>query len=118
MATPTFRYRTLTLAIGLLCGSVQAEEAQTVQGSTEHVTVIGQAASLDKSLKEKRRSDSISDVVSADGVAQLPDANAAEALQRMPGVTVERDQGEGRYVTVRGLGAGLNAVSILSLIHI
>ena len=112
MATPTFRYRTLTLAIGLLCGSVQAEEAQTVQGSTEHVTVIGQAASLDKSLKEKRRSDSISDVVSADGVAQLPDANAAEALQRMPGVTVERDQGEGRYVTVRGLGAGLNAVSI------
>lgn len=112
MATPTFRYRTLALAIGLLCGSVQAEEAQTVQGSTEHVTVIGQAASLDKSLKEKRRSDSISDVVSADGVAQLPDANAAEALQRMPGVTVERDQGEGRYVTVRGLGAGLNAVSI------
>ena len=118
MATPTFRYRTLALSIGLLCGSVQADtagqtdEEVTVQGNTEHVTVIGQAARLDKALKEQRRSDSISNVVSADGVAQLPDANAAEALQRVPGVTVERDQGEGRYVTVRGLGAGLNAVSI------
>ena len=118
MATPIFRYRTLALSIGLLCGSVQADtagqtdEEVTVQGNTEHVTVIGQAARLDKALKEQRRSDSISNVVSADGVAQLPDANAAEALQRVPGVTVERDQGEGRYVTVRGLGAGLNAVSI------
>lgn len=101
MATPTFRYRTLALSIGLLCGSVQADPAGrtddevTVQGNTEHVTVIGQAARLDKALKEQRRSDSISNVVSADGVAQLPDANAAEALQRVPGVSVERDQGKG-----------------------
>ena len=54
MATPIFRYRTLALSIGLLCGSVQADTAGqtddevTVQGNTEHVTVIGQAARLDK----------------------------------------------------------------------
>ena len=82
------------------------------QPATEHVNVVGQAASIDKSLKEQRRSDSVKSVVSADGVAQLPDENVAEAVQRLPGVSVERDQGEGRFVSVRGLGPDLNAVTI------
>ena len=51
-------------------------------------------------------------MVHADGIGQLPDDNAAEALQRIPGVSTERDQGEGRFVSVRGLGADLNAVTI------
>ncbi|MBB2496778.1 TonB-dependent receptor [Aquipseudomonas ullengensis] len=82
------------------------------ENATEHVSVVGQAASLDQALKEQRRSDSVESVVHADGVAQLPDQNAAEALQRLPGVSVERDQGEGRFVSVRGLGPDLNAVTI------
>jgi TonB-dependent receptor len=107
----TFHYPFLVLA--LLASASYAEETNQEDGGIrEHVTVIGQAASIDKALKEQRRSDSISSVVHADGVAQLPDDNAAEALQRMPGVSVERDQGEGRYVSVRGLGADLNSVSI------
>ena len=84
-----------------------AEEA-----ATEHVNVVGQAASMDQALKEQRRSDSVKSTVHADGVAQLPDENAAEAAQRLPGVAVERDQGEGRFVSVRGLGPDLNSVSI------
>ncbi|PWR20920.1 TonB-dependent receptor [Zavarzinia compransoris] len=83
-----------------------------VPGATEHVNVIGQAASIGEALSEQRRSDAIESVVHADGVAQLPDENAAEALQRLPGVSVERDQGEGRFVSVRGLGPDLNAVTI------
>lgn len=79
---------------------------------TEHVNVVGQAASLDQALKEQRRADQIESVVHADGVAQLPDQNAAEAVQRLPGVSVERDQGEGRFVSVRGLGPDLNSVTI------
>lgn len=86
--------------------------AQDVAGDTEHVNVVGQAASIDQALKEQRRSDSVESVVHADGVAQLPDQNAAEAVQRLPGVSVERDQGEGRFVSVRGLGPDLNAVTI------
>ncbi|MWV11216.1 TonB-dependent receptor [Pseudomonas sp. R-28-1W-6] len=84
----------------------------TDEAAVEHVNVVGQAASMDLSLKEQRRSDSVESVVHADGVAQLPDENAAEALQRLPGVSVERDQGEGRFVSVRGLGPDLNSVSI------
>ena len=82
------------------------------QTATEHVEVVGQAASIDQALKEQRSAGSIKSVVHADGVAQLPDENVAEAVQRLPGVSVERDQGEGRFVSVRGLGPDLNSVTI------
>ncbi|MEC5318692.1 TonB-dependent receptor [Brenneria populi subsp. brevivirga] len=101
-----FRLSALAIAIGGLTVSALAEE------TTEHVEVIGQAASIAQALNEQRASDSVRSVVHADGVAQLPDDNAAEALQRLPGVSVERDQGEGRYVSVRGLGPDLNSVQI------
>lgn len=80
--------------------------------ATEHVDVVGQAAAISQALKEQRSADSIKSVVHADGVAQLPDENVAEAAQRLPGVSVERDQGEGRFVSVRGLGPDLNSVTI------
>src|SRR3546814_14483065 len=72
------------------------------QTTTEHVEVVGQAASIDQALKEQRSADSIKSVVHADGVAQLPDENVAEAVQRLPGISVERDQGEGRFVSEIG----------------
>lgn len=78
----------------------------------EKVQVFGQAVQIDKALNEQRNSNSIESVVHADGIGQLPDDNAAEALQRLPGVSVENDQGEGRFVTVRGLAPELNAVTI------
>ena len=101
---------TLT-ALALAIASERLHAAETA-GQTEHIEVVGQAASIDQALKEQRRSDSIKSVVHADGVAQLPDENVAEAAQRMPGVSVERDQGEGRFVSVRGLGPDLNSVTI------
>ena len=99
---------TLTaLALAIACERLNAAEA-----ATEHVDVVGQAAAIDSALKEQRSSDSIKSVVHADGVAQLPDENVAEAVQRLPGISVERDQGEGRFVSVRGLGPDLNSVTI------
>lgn len=99
-------------ALALAIASERLSAAETTIGATEHVEVVGQAASLDKALKEQRNSDSIESVVHADGVAQLPDANVAEAVQRLPGISIERDQGEGRFVSVRGLGPDLNSVTI------
>ncbi|MDE3736446.1 TonB-dependent receptor [Metapseudomonas resinovorans] len=98
-------------ALALALANV-APAAESAAGATEHVDVIGQAASIDQALKEQRNSDRVESVVHADGVAQLPDENAAEAVQRLPGVAVERDQGEGRFVSVRGLGPDLNSVTI------
>lgn len=76
------------------------------------VVTTGQAAALRSALDKQTRAQGIVNVVHADGIGQLPDNNAAEALARMPGVSVERDQGEGRFIRVRGLGPDYNAVNI------
>ncbi|KAA5840377.1 TonB-dependent receptor [Pseudomonas chlororaphis] len=105
---------TLTaLAMAIASERLSAADADADSSkTTEHLEVVGQAASIDQALKEQRSADSIKSVVHADGVAQLPDENVAEAAQRLPGISVERDQGEGRFVSVRGLGPDLNSVTI------
>jgi len=101
-------FRISLLALAVSAGSAWAEEPLVM----EHVEVIGQAVSIDEALREQRSSDSVKSVVHADGIGQLPDDNAAEALQRIPGLSVERDQGEGRFVSVRGIAPDLNSVTI------
>lgn len=111
MAMPFRQIRTAGFRVSLLTVAIAAAPAWAQQ-AVERVEVIGQAASIDKALREQKSSDSIKSVVHADGVGQLPDDNAAEALQRIPGLSVERDQGEGRFVSVRGLAPDLNSVTI------
>ncbi len=62
--------------------------------------------------QQKRGARNILDSVSADAMGRFPDDNAAEALRRIPGVSMEIDQGEGRFVVVRGVDASLNNVTI------
>jgi TonB-dependent receptor len=76
------------------------------------VVITGQRAMLAKSIAAQDKADNIVSALSSDDIGNLPDKNAAEALARLPGVSVQRDQGEGRYVAVRGLGPDLNAVTI------
>ena len=103
---PGFRLSALALAITVSTPlAVQAQQPEVVD-------VIGQAAQLEQALDDQRRANTIKSVVHADAIGQLPDDNAAEALQRIPGLSVERDQGEGRFVRVRGLGSDLNSVTI------
>ena len=88
------------------------KEEQEARKKLESVIVTGQAANLRGALDAQQAAQGIVSVVHADGIGQLPDNNAAEALARLPGVSIERDQGEGRFVRVRGLGPDLNGVSI------
>ena len=101
--------------------TVQVSEQQVVNANVllnegeqevEEVLVIGQAAQLQRALERQRYADGIISAVNSDAIGELPDANAAEALQRIPGLSIERDQGEGRFVRVRGLGSDYNAVSV------
>ncbi len=85
------------------------------QGALEEIVVYGQAASAGKALNQMRAADNLVSIVSADFVGQFPDENVSEALQRLSGVFIERDQGEGRFVGVRGLSPGLNVASINGL---
>jgi TonB-dependent receptor len=89
------------------------EIALRLRGFEETVTVEaplleGQA----RALNQQQNSTRIVNVVSADQIGNFPDPNAAEALQRVPAISIERDQGEGRYVLVRGTEARLNSMTI------
>jgi len=81
--------------------------AAPVDGATapeEEIVITGFRASLQNALSQKRRSDQIIDAITAEDIADFPDANLAESIQRLPGVSIDRDNGEGRSITVRGLG--------------
>jgi TonB-dependent receptor len=65
-----------------------------------------------RALNQQRMADHIGNVVSADAIGRFPDPNVAEALQRTPGIAIERDQGEGRYINVRGAPAEFSQVAI------
>ncbi len=78
----------------------------------ENVIVTGQAASANKALNQQRSADHLISVITSDSIGQLPDENVSEALQRVSGVFIERDQGEGRYVGIRGIDSNLNASTI------
>src|SRR5690606_20370236 len=80
--------------------------------SVEDMLVIGQRANLSSALSRQRGSDTIENVLTRDAVGQFPDQNVAEVLRRVAGVNVLNDQGEGRFVSVRGLDPNLNAASI------
>lgn len=116
--SPTSSPLSALAAVALLAmaGSARAQTTPALPATpavpTQTVVVTGQAANLRNALDAQQEADRIVSVVRADGIGQLPDSNAAEALQRLPGVSVENDQGEGRYVRVRGLGPDLNSVSI------
>ncbi len=104
------RVTTVTVSAGevaqaslTLGAEVVAMEAFVIEGNRE-----GQA----RALQLKRTAPNVVDVVSADSIGKLPDGNAAEAVRRLPGVFAEIDQGEGRYIVVRGIDSNLNNVTI------
>src|SRR6478736_2580418 len=66
------------------------------------VMVTGYRASLEKALEIKRSEAGVVDAIVAEDVADFPDLNLAESLQRIPGVSITRDAGEGRNISVRG----------------
>ncbi len=79
---------------------------------TEELYVVGTKASIISAIEKQRESDQIISVIDSDALGEFPDTTAAEALRRISGISVENDQGEGRYVTVRGLSGDLNNISV------
>jgi TonB-dependent receptor len=78
----------------------------------EEITVTGYRLAQITALQDKKSSQVIKESVTADDAGKLPDQNAGETLARVVGVAVTTDQGEGRYVTIRGIDAALSNVTI------
>lgn len=80
------------------------DEVQTTSEDTQEIVVTGVRAAIARGLETKRNANSIVDSISAEDIGKLPDSNIAEAIQRVPGVAIDRSGGEGRYITINGLG--------------
>src|SRR4030095_4685265 len=65
-----------------------------------------------RALNQQKTAANITNVVSADQIGSFPDGNAAETVQRIPGISITKDQGEGRYVNIRGTDPRLNSMMI------
>jgi iron complex outermembrane recepter protein len=91
-----------------------AQEATSTETSAalEEVVVTGYRQALHNAIDEKRNADAMVDVIRSEDIADFPDANLAESLQRLPGVSIDRDNGEGRTITVRGLGSDFTRVRL------
>lgn len=98
-----------------LCSVSYAQAAESGGPQVEEVVVTGYRQALRSALDEKRDTAAMVDVINAEDIADFPDANLAESLQRLPGVSIDRDNGEGRSITVRGLGSDFTRVRINGL---
>ncbi|RZA31896.1 MAG: TonB-dependent receptor, partial [Lysobacteraceae bacterium] len=114
----TFQLSATALAVAAFLGQAQAQETtqpqeQPAADAPSTVVVTGFRASLNSALNVKKNTDGIVDVIKAEDIAKFPDANLAESLQRVPGVSLARgDGGEGKQISVRGLNAGFTRVRI------
>src|SRR6059058_860932 len=125
------RHRLISLAVASACAAFLPAYAQDTNGSaagvatptdpavtapaaepggTNTVHVTGIRAAMQSTLNLKRNSDGIVDGIVADDIGKFPDTNLAESLQRISGVSIDRNRGEGAQVTVRGVGPDLNMV--------
>ena len=119
---PTAGIRSVNGKVWLMGGSMlaamvlmasAAHAQQVAANGVEEVTVTGYAASLEKATNAKRNSNTFSDTVFAEDIGKFPDTNLAESLNRIPGVTINREiDGEGINVSIRGLGTNFTKVTL------
>jgi len=116
------RRTAVACAVMAMAAAAQAQTAAPAAGAAaarpaaadapQRIEITGFRASLESALNKKREDSGIVDVIRSEDIAKFPDTNLAESLQRIPGVVIDRDAGEGRNITVRGLGSDFTRVRI------
>jgi len=94
---------TVRTDVTLTSGSLEQLEAFEVKGYRE---------GRELALQQKRSAINLKDIISADTIGNLPDENIADAVARLPGVAIDLENGEGRFVSIRGISPELNNVTI------
>jgi iron complex outermembrane receptor protein len=112
------KYRKSALSAAIVACITFNAHAQDATSSNEQtkeldtITVTGYRVSLEKSQAVKRSANSIVDAISAEDIGKFPDTNAAESLSHLPGITVDRQFGEGEKVSINGTDPALNRVLV------
>lgn len=103
--------QTITVVAGETTDFNLSMEAGFTQ--TGEVIVVGdRLKGQAKALNQQRTNANITNVVAADQIGRFPDANIGDALKRIPGITIQNDQGEARNIIIRGLAPQLNSVTL------
>ena len=100
-----------TLALCTMAAPVFAQ-APAAKADSDVVVVTGIRGSLQRSMNIKKNATGVVDAISAEDIGKYPDTNLAESVQRIPGVSIDRTNGSGSTVTVRGFGPGFNLTTL------
>jgi TonB-dependent receptor len=101
----------IAVAVALVTPAMVSAQDASDEGD-EEIVVTGVRASLDRAIDIKRNSNGVVEAISAEDIGKFPDTNLAESLQRIPGISISRVNGEGSQVTSRGFGPGYNLVTL------
>src|SRR6187549_1292641 len=105
--------RVPVFTLGLLLGSAAWSQQGSEPDALDEVVVTGTRAALAESLDRKRDAQVVQDSIVAEDLGRFPDANVADSLSHITGITLQRTRGgEGQYVNVRGLGPGFSIVTL------
>lgn len=107
-----FKKNQVAVAVAAAISSLGSTQAGAQEEAIEEVVVTGIRGSLQRSLDVKRGASGVVDAISAEDIGKMPDTNLAESLQRITGVSINRVNGEGSEVTVRGFGPNFNLVTV------
>lgn len=109
---PFNRYNYALLPVAVSIALIQPALANN-EDAIETIEVTGYKASLSRALDQKRHAIGVTDAISAEDLGKFPDLNLSESLQRIPGVTLNRNSsGEGQAINLRGLGPQYTRVEI------
>jgi outer membrane receptor protein involved in Fe transport len=107
-------YHDIEQEIEVAAGQTQVINSQMEMESImgEEVVITGMMRGQTAAINQQVKSNTIVNVVSKEKISELPDQNAAEAIARLPGISIVRDAGEGTKVVIRGLAPKFNAITI------
>src|SRR5690606_26213001 len=110
--TNRFKKKLIVTAIASTAFTGLSGTALAQVGATEEVLVTGIRASVAQAMDVKRNATGVVDAISSEDIGKMPDANLAESLQRITGLSIDRSNGEGSKVAVRGIDPALNMVTL------
>ena len=110
MKRPNLYHGAAYTTLALFCAP--AANAQSTPDEQAEIVVTGIRASQKQAIEVKRDAVNSVDAIASEDLGKMPDQNVAESLQRVPGITIDRNRGVGNGVTVRGLGPQFNTVTV------
>ncbi len=107
----TFKVVIITCTIGLCTSRASAVEGRSGADALDEIVILAQRTTVEAARAAQRAAANLVNLMTVDEMLRLPDVNTGEAVRRIPGISLETDTGEGRYINIRGLDADLNSTT-------